>query len=390
MKTMLFTDCVDLVGSACLPFDGTKRYISTGAVDVDLISEADTELVDYEGRPSRANLEVMPGDVLFAKMQGTKKTLQIDSMLANYIYSTGFCAVHAKKGILTDRCLYHLLTSETFLSQKDKNCSGATQKAITNAGLNKIAIQVPSIDEQDAISKQFDAIADIIAKRQKQISVLDDLIKARFVEMFGDPELNPMEWPVEALGDVLSVEPQNGLYKPQSDYVQDGTGIPILRIDAFYDGKVNDFSRLKRLNCTDTERSRYLLMENDVVINRVNSLEYLGKCAWITGLIEPTVFESNMMRFHVDGSRIDPCYMTRLLCSTFIYKQILNRAKKAVNQASINQGDVQSFKILVPPIKLQKQFAAFVAQIDKSKSVIQKSLDETQLLFDSMMQQYFG
>ena len=226
--------------------------------------------------------------------------------------------------------------------------------------------------------------------REQEYQKLDDLIKARFVEMFGDPELNPKGWPIEALGDVLCVEPQNGLYKPQSDYVQDGTGIPILRIDAFYDGKVTDFSGLKRLNCTDTEKSRYLLAENDIVINRVNSLEYLGKCARITGMIEPTVFESNMMRFHVDESLIDPCYMTRLLCSAFIYKQILIRAKKAVNQASINQRDVQSFKILVPPIGLQKQFAAFVAQVDKSKAVIQKSLDEAQLLFDSLMQQYFG
>ena len=133
-----------------------------------------------------------------------------------------------------------------------------------------------------------------------------------------------------------------------------------------------------------------MVLENAVVINRVKSLEYIGKCAWSTGLIEPTVFESNMMRFHVDESRIDPCYMTRLLCSTFIYKQILNRAKKAVNQASINQRDVQSFKIPVPPVGLQKQYASFVAQVDKSKAAVQKSLDETQILFDSLMQEYFG
>ena len=120
-------------------------------------------------------------------------------------------------------------------------------------------IPVYSAESQTEIVERLDSVQRIIDARQQQLSALDYLIKARFVEMFGDPELNPMEWPVEALGDVLSVEPQNGLYKPQSDYVQDGTGIPILRIDAFYDGKVNDFSRLKRLNCTDTERSRYLL-----------------------------------------------------------------------------------------------------------------------------------
>ena len=292
--------------------------------------------------------------------------------------------------VITREYLTYFLRSPHFVKYINGKTSGAKMPRANIADLKAVEIECPSIMEQNRITTQFDLITRVIEKRQKELSTFDNLIKARFVEMFGDPELNPMEWPVEALGDVLSVEPQNGLYKPQSDYVQDGTGIPILRIDAFYDGKVTDFSGLKRLNCTDAERSRYLLMENDIVINRVNSLEYLGKCAWITGLLELTVFESNMMRFHVEESRIDPCYMTRLLCSTYIYKQILNRAKKAVNQASINQGDVQSFKILVPPVGLQKQYAAFVAQVDKSKAQVQKALDETQLLFDSLMQEYFG
>ena len=269
---------------------------------------------------------------------------------------------------LNQRYLYFYL-----ISQRNKilaDCIGGAQPHISQGYVKNMRVPVPTKEEQQSIVEKLKGLSAIISQRQKEIELLDDLIKARFVEMFGDPELNPKKWPIKTLGDVLSVEPQNGLYKPQSDYVHDGTGIPILRIDAFYDGKVTDLSGLKRLNCTDTERSRYLLVENDIVINRVNSLEYLGKCAWITGLIEPTVFESNMMRFHIDESRINPCYITRLLCSTFIYKQILNRAKKAVNQASINQRDVQNLKILIPPVELQKQYAAFVAQVDKSKVIV--------------------
>ena len=294
--------------------------------------------------------------------------------------------LEANKTVLLPRYLYYFCVNYDF----EKHNKTVTIPSLTKADLLKIQINLPSLVEQKDIVDKLQLAEKIIYRRRQELDTFDRLIKARFVEMFGDPELNPKKWPIETLGDVLSVEPQNGLYKPQSDYVQDGTGIPILRIDAFYDGKVTDLSGLKRLNCTDTERSRYLLVENDIVINRVNSLEYLGKCAWITGLIEPTVFESNMMRFHVDESRINPCYITRLLCSPFIYKQILNRAKKAVNQASINQRDVQNLKILIPPVELQKQYAAFVAQVDKSKSVVKKSLDETQLLFDSLMQKYFG
>jgi type I restriction enzyme S subunit len=210
------------------------------------------------------------------------------------------------------------------------------------------------------------------------------------MEMFGDPEQNPFDFPIVNLGTVLTVEPQNGLYKPQSDYVKDGTGVPILRIDGFYNGKVTDFCKLKRLQCTDLEKERYLLNENDIVINRVHSIEYLVKCALIRGLLEETVFESNMMRFHIDESKFNATYITYLLCTKFIYNQILNRAKKAVNQASINQKDVRSFQIYTPTLELQNQFAAFVEQVDKSKLEVKQALDKAEMLKNSLMQEYFG
>ena len=222
--------------------------------------------------------------------------------------------------------------------------------------------------EQLKVVELLDKVSGVITKRRKELEKLDELIKARFIEMFGDPMTNPYNLPKVILGSVLTIEPQNGLYKPQSDYVSDGTGIPILRIDSFYEGKVSNLSSLKRLICSEIELKRYSLYENDIVINRVNSIEYLGKCGLIQGLVENTVFESNMMRLHVDEHKFHPVYITKLLCSEFIYQQILRRAKKAVNQASINQKDVQSFVVYMPPIEQQDQFAAFVKQTDKSKS----------------------
>ena len=108
------------------------------------------------------------------------------------------------------------------------------------------------------------------------------------------------------------------------------------------------------------------------------------------GLREDTVYESNMMRMHFDSKRFNPVYIIQLLCSDFMYSQIVKHAKKAVNQASINQKDVLDFDIFQPPLDLQTQFADFVKQVDKSKATVRKALDEAQLLFDSLMQEYFG
>lgn len=286
--------------------------------------------------------------------------------------------------------LYYYLKSSATSYRIKEVATGSVRDNLRLSMLYDFMIELPSLDVQRQIVSNLDLLASIIRQRNQQLTKLDELIKARFVEMFGDLVENPKQFPCVLLGSIMTVMPQNGLYKPQSAYVQDKFGTPILRIDGFYNGKVTDFNNLKRLCCTDFEKERYLLVENDIVINRVNSIEYLGKCARISGLQEDTVFESNMMRFHLDDSKVNSTYITTVLCSQYIYRQILTRAKKAVNQASINQGDVQSLNVVVPPLSLQNQFADFVAEVDKSKVEVQKALDQTQLLFDSLMQQYFG
>ena len=269
------------------------------------------------------------------------------------------------------------------LRSKEKNANykylyyALKSAKIPNTGYNRhfkwlkdVEINYPDSVKQEKIVDILDRVSDVIEKRKAELSYLDTLIKARFVEMFGDPYVNPLKWKKLKIKDAVTIEPQNGLYKPQSDYVTDGTGIPILRIDGFYDGMVTDFASLKRLKCSETERQRYLLLEDDIVINRVNSIEYLGKCAHIKELLEDTVYESNMMRMHFDPEYYNPVYICKLLCSQFIYDQIVNHAKKSVNQASINQKDVLDFNIYQPPLDLQNEFADFVHQVNKSKVVV--------------------
>ena len=326
-----------------------------------------------------ANTVIMSFKLSLGKVAITEKEMYSNEAIMAFI----------DKGVekISPEYLYYLLRAKDWSKGTNKAVMGAT---LNKATLSTIKIQLHEYDNQLEIVNMLNRVSSSIDFRKQQLTKLDELIKARFVEMFGDLVENPKQFPCVLLGSIMTVMSQNGLYKPQSAYVQDKFGTPILRIDGFYNGKVTDFNNLKRLCCTDFEKERYLLVENDIVINRVNSIEYLGKCARISGLQEDTVFESNMMRFHLDDSKVNSTYITTVLCSQYIYRQILTRAKKAVNQASINQGDVQSLNVVVPPLSLQNQFADFVAEVDKSKVEVQKALDQTQLLFDSLMQQYFG
>lgn len=178
-----FTECVDLVGTAVKNYAGTKLYVSTGALDCDHIDFSQVEDVSFKDKPSRANLCAENGDILFAKMQGTKKTLVLDAETSDYIYSTGFVAARPRTNIISDRCLYHIVTSADFLRQKDKNCSGATQKAITNKGLEKIMISIPDIDIQPEIASKLDHLDTAMQLCCGIQERLDDIVKSRQVGM---------------------------------------------------------------------------------------------------------------------------------------------------------------------------------------------------------------
>lgn len=263
--------------------------------------------------------------------------------------------------------LYYYLKSDFVLQRIKAVATGSVRDNLKLSMLYEFPIELPKLENQRKIVKILDKVSDVIEKKEQELEQLETLVKFRFVELFGDPYVNPLKWKRLKIKDAVTIEPQNGLYKPQSDYVADGTGTPILRIDGFYNGRVTDFGSLKRLKCSGMEQQRYLLLEDDIVINRVNSIEYLGKCAHIKGLLEDTVYESNMMRMHFDPEHYNPVYICKLLCSQYIYDQIVNHAKKAVNQASINQKDVLDFNIYQPPLELQNQFADFVVSVDKSK-----------------------
>ena len=209
-----------------------------------------------------------------------------------YVTGNAMCLDDVRSDIEMEY-LYYCLKHYDF----NKVISGSAQPQITRQGMNKIYITVCTHDEQISIVNKLKKVERVIELRKQELQSLDDLIKARFVEMFGDAYLNEFGWKKIKIKNAVTVEPQNGMYKPQSDYVTDGSGIPILRIDGFYDGVVTDFSSLKRLRCSENERQKYLLYEEDVVINRVNSIEYLGKCAHINGLLEDTVYESNKEAF---------------------------------------------------------------------------------------------
>lgn len=255
--------------------------------------------------------------------------------------------------------------------------------------LIELKLRVPQIETQASVATTLDEIVGNQRTLERKIAGLDFLVKSRFVEMFGDPDSNPHRLEVCPLGKVLSVQPSNGLYKPQKDYVSDGSGTPIIRIDSFR-SEGPDYGSLKRLNCNESECRRYGINENDIVINRVNSVGCMGKTMLVSHIPEVTVFESNMMRLHSDDALMIPAFLCIQMTSEFSKSYFEANAKRAIGQASINQKDVKGLPVLVPEIGNQKAYLSFVSQVDKSRFVAQKQVEKLQMLYDSLAQEYFG
>ena len=359
MRQLQFTDCVEIVGEACQPFSGYKQYVNTGAVAINHISNDDIELVDYDGKPSRANLIAKSGDILFAKMMGTKKTLHLDEDTAQNIYSTGFCAVRARPTVLTDRCLYHLLTSKAFLDQKDKNCSGATQKAITNAGLSKITIKVPSIGQQASIAQQLDRIASIIALRQSELQKLDELIKARFVELFGEPRSNTLGFKKKRLKDTCKVITGNTPSRAESDYY--GDYVEWIKTDNIVSGVLNPTQATESLSEKGMDVGRIVEKDSILMACIAGSIASIGRVC----VTDRTVAFNQQINAIVPMQyNVLFLYVLLQMSKDYLVEDI-NMALKGI----LSKSKLEEKEFIVPPMELQGQFADFVEQTDKSKFI---------------------
>ena len=361
MKDFLFTDLISFVGEAPKKFDGYKKYVSTGAVNGNIIESDDIELVDYSSRPSRANLVACSGDILFAKMAETEKTLLLDDETEKNIYSTGFCAIRAKENIIEPKALYYLLGSSLFLNQKNTNSSGATQRAITNTGLSKIRIKLPTMEKQREFCGIMDKVVDSIELRKKQLGYFDKFTKSLFIEMFGDPVENPKKWNISTLLTLGSCK--NGMNFHIDDF---GVEINCIGVGDFkdYDVISNTHSLpIVSLNSMPTED--YLLKDEDIVFVRSNGNKTMvGRSIVIYPGKNLVTFSGFCIRYRNEDSSIMVPYLLRVVKTESIRMQMYGRG---ANIQNLNQKILASLKIPIPPMNLQEKFVQSISSIDKSK-----------------------
>ena len=260
----------------------------------------------------------------------------------------------------------------------------STHKRYWIQSYSKIKVSIPSLDEQSRIVSRIDELFSELDKAVDTLNTTKEQLAVYRQAVLKDAFSNIPREMYKPLKLVMEEMPQNGLYKSKSFY---GEGNPILRIDGFYDGEVVPNYEYKRVRLEAEEIKKYALHIGDIVVNRVNSMSYLGKCALIRNLEEPTIFESNIMRFRLDKQQIDLEYAMYYLSTSFGRHELIKNAKQAVNQASINQTDVGNALIPIPKdLEAQRNIAQKISAHIAVCNNIEQGIDTAFAQADTMRQ----
>jgi len=323
------------------------------------------------------------------------KVIPANTVVMSFKLSIGKTAItkedmYSNEAIMAfkDKHVINIIPEYIFYLFKYKNWEECSNKAVMGKTLNKatlseIEVEICSIEKQRQIVNILDKIMSAVDGRKQELQLLDELIKARFVEMFGDPVKNPKGWEVVTIGDIVT-EVRYGTSKPAVE----GGKYPYLRMNNLTADGHLDLNDLKYIDIPDDEIEKCVVRKGDVLFLVTNSIELVGKTV-VFDLQEDMIIAGYIIRVRLN-KRLLPEILSQYMNLEALKDILRSMAKGAVNQANINAQELQSIKVYIPDMELQKQFIEMKNQVDKSKVAVQKALDETQILFDSLMQKYFG
>ncbi len=279
--------------------------------------------------------------------------------------------------------LKYFLQSRLFKDQLVKLITGSAQLNFGPSHIKKIQIPLPPLDVQQKIASILDAADTLRQKDKALLAKYDELTQALFLDMFGDPVSNPMGWEKVTIRDLI-LEAKYGT----SDKASDQGKYPYLRMNNITYNGYMDYSNLKFIDVADTDKEKYLVRNGDVIFNRTNSKELVGKTGIISSNSE-MIIAGYLIRMRTN-SNANPYYIWRHLNSAWAKSRLLNMCKSIVGMANINAQELQNIEILKAPVELQNQFAHRIKAIELQKEQAKASLEKSEELFNSLLQKAFN
>lgn len=365
-------------------FNGTIPWVTTVALNNGIITGKDANELITEDAIRESAAKIVPANSIMVgtrvgvgkvainleKMSTSQDIVSLIGINENIWSKEYICKfLQAKKGYLNSQA------------------RGATIKGIKIEILENLILPENSLEDQKEISLIIDRVNGIIEIRKKELKKLDEIVNARFVELFGDMFLNSMSWSeqnLETMADIIS-----GITKGRKIKEESLIEVPYMAVSNVKEGYI-DWTTVKTILATKQEINQYRLFPNDILMTEGGDPDKVGRGAIIKKPLENCIHQNHIFRVRLNEKLVLPIFFAEYLKHQRAKRYFLGCAKQTTGIASINMKQLRALPVLLPPIELQEQFADFVTQVNKSKVAVQQALDKAQLLFDSLMQRYFG
>lgn len=374
------------IQSGGTPSRHNKAYWENGTIPWVKISDIKDKYINTTGESiTKSGLESSSAKIfssgtilytIFATL-GEVCILNIDAATNQAI-----AGIQLKSGSVERNYLYYyLLSLKTIVNEIGR---GVAQSNINLTILRELEVPLPPLDEQRKIAAVLDKVSDLIAKRRHQLDKLDMLVKARFVEMFGDFVYDRNRWQICEIGDVAdTIDPQPSHRTPPIS----SDGVPYIGIaECNYKTHFIDFDKARKVgqNVLMEHLERYSLSEGDFIIGKIGTI---GKPFFIPAKQNYTL-SANTVLIKPIKDKVVPQFLFAIFQSEYMGR-IIDAEKKSTSQPAFGIQKVRRIEIPMPPMALQEQFAAFGVQVDKLKLAIQRSCEALETLKKALMQKYF-
>jgi len=362
------------------------RYVDISSVDRERKCVVSATELDVKHAPSRARQLLNAGDVLVSTVRPNLNAVaMVPTELDGTVGSTGFAVLRANPKLLLPRYLFHWVRTPMFVADMVRKATGASYPAVSNRIVLDSEIPVPSLDEQRRIAEILDKADAIRCQRKETIALTDELVRSTFLEMFGDPVANPQRWPLRPVTKLCASRQYGTADKANTESI----GQPVLRMgNLTYNGDV-ELSNLKWVELSTHELNKLDLRDGDVLFNRVNSHELVGKTAvWHHG--PGFTFAGYLIRLRMRPELAIGDYVATAMNMPSIKAKLAQLAKPSINMANISGSDLDRLSITVPPLALQSRFSDIRRSILALRDRYCAAAENDDALFNTLVARAFS
>lgn len=360
------------------------RVIRLQNIGIGKLLEDDIAFISKEHFRSLPRHHCRPGDVIIGTLGDPNlRACILPSSIPEALNKADCLLLRLDEDLADRRFISAVLNSDRTVQLAQRLVRGQTRGRISMGRLKELKIPLPPLAEQKRIAGILDAADALRAKRRDSLAQLDSLLKSSFLDLFGDPVSNPMEWPVVTIGDLLT----STAYGTSKKAHTSESGLACLRMNNITYAGGWDFSSLKYVDLEPKEISKNTVKRGQILFNRTNSKELVGKTA-VYRRDTPMAFAGYLVR-GITNAEADPEYISAFLNLPQGKAILQGMCKSIVGMANINAQEFKSIPIPKPPLPMQRRFAAIVESVERQKERQRAHLAELDALFAALQHRAF-